>query len=252
HGVESQLCKVPFNFSIERKIEVNGTLCNIQYRETAGRDCSDIWQKNSNAVSGVYLIKPNGANAPFQVSCEMTKSGGWTLMQYRDGSGGVSFNQKWKTGTEQQLMYLTTLLRTASAALGGHSGPSSKSALHGLILQAIYWGEAWQYTDVSYCSGGDSFKGMSLPGFNQYGRFFSTEDSPHDGCTPNCLIDDIMYESCSKIFSSGWWFNACGFAKLNGYYWTPPGQEHQMSSLFRPTWRKYDSLKSTKMSINCK
>lgn len=236
--------------------------------EPDGVDCSDIWNKNSSAGSGVYVIQPDAAADAFQVFCEMTVSGGWTIMQLRNGVEGVLFNKTWYeyedgfgsiTGehwlglikmsaiTRQNnrhcklrisLEDFSSPTRTAYAEYGTFTIGSS-SELYKLSVQN-YSGTA-----------GDAFKGNRLAGTNQNGSNFSTEDGVHDNCSPVCALGDILYKSCSAMVSSGWWFNACGNANLNGCYLTPPNHKFQLCFLSWPTWKAFESLKSSKMSVYC-
>ena len=39
----------------------------------------------------------------------------------------------------------------------------------------------------------------------------------NDGCVPSCSIHNRTVESCSAQYNhTGWWFNQCGLANLNG------------------------------------
>ncbi|XP_071835446.1 fibrinogen-like protein A [Apostichopus japonicus] len=46
------------------------------------RDCKEVYDQceGSSSESGIYLIKPDGANEPFQVYCNNSiDGGGWTV-----------------------------------------------------------------------------------------------------------------------------------------------------------------------------
>ncbi|XP_029459008.1 angiopoietin-related protein 5 [Rhinatrema bivittatum] len=54
---------------------------------------------------------------------------------------------------------------------------------------------------------------------NQNAMLFSTSDSDNDGCHPTCSSSGISVESCSMMNNkTGWWFNQCGLANLNGIH----------------------------------
>jgi hypothetical protein len=62
----------------------------------------------------------------------------------------------------------------------------------------------------SNSTAGDSL-GDSMNSFQSHnGMAFSTFDSDNDM---------RFYDNCAKIFKSGWWFNACFQANLNGAYY---------------------------------
>lgn len=51
---------------------------------------------------------------------------------------------------------------------------------------------------------------------------FSTSDVDNDGCHPACLVNGQSVKSCSHLNNNtGWWFNQCGLANLNGIYHFP-------------------------------
>ncbi|XP_071835328.1 uncharacterized protein [Apostichopus japonicus] len=60
------------------------------------KDCRDVQsQCSTSKSSGVYIIKPDGFEEPFEVFCNNdVGGGGWTVIQRRD-SGAVNFNRSW-------------------------------------------------------------------------------------------------------------------------------------------------------------
>ena len=75
---------------------------------------------------------------------------------------------------------------------------------------------------------------------------FSTFDSDNDM---------RFYDNCAQLFKSGWWFNQCFQANLNGIYYTYKNAFQQQQIRFLRNglhWNSidfYKSLKSTKMRI---
>ncbi|XP_053319666.1 fibrinogen-like protein 1 [Spea bombifrons] len=228
-----------------------------------GYDCSNIWSRNPKSTTGIYTIKPIGANSTIQVFCEMNDDGGWTLIQKHDGQDNLPFDRSWYdykqgfgnisgehwlgldniyllTNQEKRISELRVSLGdfAGSEAFAGYStfniGPESK--FYKLSL-GNYSGNA-----------GDAFRGQSSA-TNQDGSPFSTKDKDNDNCDA-CREGDMVFRSCSNDqFKSGWWFNSCGIADLNGQ-WRKNG-EHigWVSAVSWKTWRSLESLKFSKMSV---
>ncbi|KAG7261387.1 hypothetical protein CRUP_036101 [Coryphaenoides rupestris] len=71
-------------------------------------------------------------------------------------------------------------------------------------------------------------------------------DVDNDGCVPFCSIHNRTVESCSARHNhTGWWFNQCGLANLNG---APQRDVH----ILWDTWRQSGvahRIKSVTMKI---
>ncbi|OCT88845.1 fibrinogen-like protein 1 [Xenopus laevis] len=226
-----------------------------------GYDCSHIWEKNNDSISGIYTVKPLGALISFQVFCEMGADGGLTLMQRHNGQDGLFFNRTWadyKLGfgnisgehwlgldkiymltnqdnrTSQMLISLGTFDENNAFSLYSSFkvGPESK----------LYQLSVGEYSGTA----GDAFR---VENSNQDDSYFSTKDKDNDNCSI-CKIGDIRFTSCSQYQSnSGWWFSSCGNANLNGQ-WRP--QENNVgwaSSVYWGTYRVTESLKYSMMFV---
>lgn len=65
---------------------------------------------------------------------------------------------------------------------------------------------------------GDAFRGYRKAD-NQNSMPFSTFDVDNDGCRPTCTVKEQPVKSCSNFSgNTGWWFNQCGLANLNGVH----------------------------------
>ncbi|OXB70546.1 UNVERIFIED_CONTAM: hypothetical protein H355_004216 [Colinus virginianus] len=65
---------------------------------------------------------------------------------------------------------------------------------------------------------GDAFRGYRKED-NQNSMPFSTFDVDNDGCRPMCIVKEQPVKSCSNFSdNTGWWFNQCGLANLNGIH----------------------------------
>ncbi|XP_063302183.1 fibrinogen-like protein 1 [Pelobates fuscus] len=238
------------------KLNIEGT--------PSGLDCSDIWQRNHTARSGVYTVKPIGANTSFEVFCEMTSAvGGWTLIQSHNGNNQLSFDRTWHEYKEgfghssgeqwlglEKIYWLTNQAGRPSellVVLGDFGGSTIMAFYNQFKIGPEY--RLYQLSLGKYIgNAGDAFRGrVNGDGNNQDGSFFSTVDNDNDKCDP-CVAGGIMYNSCARDrFYSGWWFNRCGIANLNGNWHPENKYKGWSSSLKWETWSLVESMKFSKM-----
>ncbi|XP_069601674.1 fibrinogen-like protein 1 [Ranitomeya imitator] len=230
-----------------------------------GYDCSDIWERNNTATSGIYMIKPRNAPFSFQVYCEMSGNGGWTLIQKHNGEDNLDFFATWNEyqdgfgdlagehwlGLEYiyALTHQTDRSSKLHISLGDFDGGEAFAEYSSFSI-----GNANNYYKLSAANysgtAGDAFLGFpNINGSNQHGNFFSTWDNCHDKCHPECGSDDIKYRSCSDQYEAGWWFNSCGLANLNGVWHATPRHRHRSTSVSWPSWRFAESLKFSEMFL---
>ncbi|KAM7414381.1 hypothetical protein PAMA_019276 [Pampus argenteus] len=187
----------------------------------ARRDCSDLLLLGETK-SGVYLVTPELHSSSFPVFCDMEHSGGgWTVLQRRQ-DGSVSFNRTWAEyragfgeldGGEfwlgNDMIHLLTWNRDMMLFV-------ELEDFDGVIEYAQYdqfrvASERMRYRlTVKGYSGtaGDALRYSRS--YDHNNRAFTTPDRDHD-----------RYPSgnCGAYYSSGWWFDACLSANLNGKYY---------------------------------
>ncbi|XP_051912143.1 LOW QUALITY PROTEIN: fibroleukin-like [Hippocampus zosterae] len=228
----------------------------------APRDCSD-YNVLETRKNGVYRITPDPRNGTFEAYCDMESfGGGWTVIQQRlDGS--VSFNRTWneyKKGFGN--------LR-GEFWLGNdhiHLLTKAKDMMARIELEDFEGVREYAKYDQFYVANDFLRYRLSISGysgtagnaisfnkhFNHDQKFFSTPDRDND-----------MYPSgnCGAYYSSGWWFDACMSANLNGKYYHKRykgvrngifwGTWHNMSTEYYPTNYR-QAFKTVKMMIRPK
>ncbi|XP_077356118.1 fibrinogen-like 2a [Festucalex cinctus] len=228
----------------------------------APRDCSD-YNVLETRKNGVYRITPDPRNGTFEAYCDMESfGGGWTVIQQRlDGS--VSFNRTWaeyKKGfgnlrgefwLGNDHIHLLTKAKdmTLRIELEDFEGVREYAKYDQFYVANDYLRYRLSISGYSGTAGNAiSFNKH----FNHDQKFFSTPDRDND-----------MYPSgnCGAYYSSGWWFDACMSANLNGKYYHKRykgvrngifwGTWHNMSTEYYPTNYR-QAFKTVKMMIRPK
>uniref|UniRef100_A0A3Q3E0H0 Angiopoietin like 4 n=1 Tax=Labrus bergylta TaxID=56723 RepID=A0A3Q3E0H0_9LABR len=200
------------------------------------------------AASGVYTIQPQGS-LPFNVLCEMTSEGGWTVIQKRlDGS--QNFNQLWES------------YRRGFGNLNGEFWLGLEN-IHSLSKQGQYVlqvevsnSAGQQKSDYGFhLDGEDKMFALHLQTKSESqenimtsgasGVPFSTVDRDND------LAKDV---NCAELLSGGWWFSSCGESNLNGRYPRRPSglrrdQSRRQGMFWTSTKGQNTSVKTTLLKI---
>ncbi|KAL6108164.1 angptl4 [Pungitius sinensis] len=186
-------------------------------RDASGlaRDCHHLFLRGKQ-VSGVYKIQPQNSQ-PFNVFCEMTSEGGWTVIQKRH-DGSENFNQLWESykkgfGNLEGEFWLGLENIWALSSQGQHvlqvelsdcAGERQHEARYRFRLE----GEEKKFAlhlEQEASSGAQEI--ITTP--KESGLPFSTADRDND------LASDV---NCAALLSGGWWFSDCGGSNLNGRY----------------------------------
>nr|XP_040039377.1 angiopoietin-related protein 4-like [Gasterosteus aculeatus aculeatus] len=186
-------------------------------RDASGlaRDCHHLFLRGKQ-VSGVYKIQPQNSQ-PFNVFCEMTSEGGWTVIQKRH-DGSENFNQLWESykkgfGNLNGEFWLGLENIRALSSQGQHVLQVELSDCAGQRrLEARYRfrldGEEEKFAlHLEQEASPGAEETMATP--EESGLPFSTADRDND------LASD---GNCAALLSGGWWFSDCGGANLNGRY----------------------------------
>uniref|UniRef100_H3C6S1 Angiopoietin-like 4 n=1 Tax=Tetraodon nigroviridis TaxID=99883 RepID=H3C6S1_TETNG len=220
-------------------------------RDQMASDCHELFLRGE-ATSGVYTIQPVNAQ-PFKVFCEMTASGGWTVIQRRQ-DGSVDFDQLWEAylrgfGSLNGEFWLGLEKIHSISKDGGHILNIQLSDWNGdvasVTLPFSLGGEETQFSLQVRKDGPLSTLERSLGADAHGGLPFSTRDQDNDRKNDT---------SCAKHLSAGgWWFSSCGHSNLNGRYFQspPPKHRHQRKQgIFWKSWRgRYYPLKKSVMMV---
>ncbi|KAM4678211.1 fibroleukin [Discoglossus pictus] len=225
------------------------------------RDCSDYY-KIGKRFNGIYRLTPDPKNKTFEAYCDMeSMGGGWTVVQMRK-DGSVSFNRTWneyKTGfgnlsgefwLGNDKLHLLT--KSSNMELRIELEDFKATREYAKYEQFYVANEYLKYRlSVSGYSGtaGDALHFSKQ--YNHDQKFFTTPDKDND-----------RYPSgnCGAYYSSGWWFDACMSANLNGKYYEKD-YKGVRNGIFWGTWHGVadeqlhsfrQAFKSVKMMIRPK
>ncbi|XP_053572507.1 fibroleukin [Bombina bombina] len=184
------------------------------------RDCSDYY-KIGKRINGIYRLIPDPKNKTFEAYCDMeSMGGGWTVVQMRK-DGSINFNRTWDEykngfGNLSGEFWLGNdklhLLTKSSDMILRIEMEDFKGIREYAKYDQFYVANEYLKYRLSV-SGYSGTAGDALHFSKQYNhdqKFFTTPDKDND-----------RYPSgnCGAYYSSGWWFDACMSANLNGKYY---------------------------------
>ncbi|XP_068601056.1 angiopoietin-related protein 5 [Brachionichthys hirsutus] len=244
---------------------------SIKPVQSHGRDCSDIKDNLISVVpkipSGIYIVHPDNTDSSFEVFCEMDyMGGGWTVMQRRT-DGLTDFKRPWADYADgfghlagEHWLGLNKVFHIVNQkdtrfqlhmALVSHDDVTSYASYDDFQLDSetqFFTLHLGRYAG----SAGDAFRGYDQEQ-NQDTAPFSASDVDNDGCDPFCSINNHTVESCSARHNhTGWWFNQCGLANLNGSPEDLELNQGQRMHILWDTWRQKGvphAIKSVTMKI---
>ncbi|KAJ8037240.1 Fibrinogen C domain-containing protein 1-B [Holothuria leucospilota] len=179
-------------------------------------DCYDVYTNNGSTIHGIYQIKPiNWPGSPFQVLCNMSEGGGWTVFQRRM-DGTVNFYRNWENYTQgfgnlsgefwlgnEKLCYLTNQ-RNYTLRVDFVDKDHKFYSLEYDLFCLGDESDKYRLKNLGHFEGsqGISFDYMRI----HENQPFRTKDS-NDG------------NNCFESKKGAWWYaDNCGTANLNGDY----------------------------------
>ncbi|KAM9383644.1 angiopoietin-related protein 4-like [Pholidichthys leucotaenia] len=232
----------------DEETSLRGKAKQIITETDLARDCHDLFVRGQR-TSGVYTIQPQNSQ-PFNVLCEMTSEGGWTVIQKRQ-DGSENFNQLWE------------IYRKGFGSLNGEFWLGLDS-IHSLskqgryILQVEVSNETGQQKAGQYqfqLDGEEKKFALHLEQESSSGlqeNLVTTGDAGLPFSTADQDNDRSADVNCAKLLSGGWWFSSCGESNLNGRYPKSPSPRKQSRGhvmFWTTTKGQSDSLTTTLMKI---
>ncbi|XP_022610357.1 fibroleukin-like [Seriola dumerili] len=245
------------------QVSTLGQKLTLDHINIPPRDCSDHLLRGETK-SGVYQVTPDIRSKAFPVFCDMELGGGgWTLVQRRlDGS--VSFNRTWAE------------YRSGFGELDGGEFWLGNNMIHLLTRDRdmVLRVELEDFDAVMEYAEYEQFKvaserlryRLTVGGYSGTAgdalRFSKTYDhNNRPFTTPDRDNDRYPSGNCGAYYSSGWWFDACMAANLNGRYYVGTytgvrdgifwGTWHNISTEYYPTSDRR-SFKTVRMMIRPK
>ncbi|GAA6217667.1 proteoglycan 4-like [Lates japonicus] len=227
------------------------------------RDCSDHLLRGET-TSRVYLVTPDIRSKSFPVFCDMELGGGgWTVLQRRQ-DGSVSFNRTWAE------------YRSGFGELDGGEFWLGNNMIHLLTRDrdVVLRVELEDFDGVMEYAEYEQFKvaserqryRLTVGGYSgtagdalRFSKSYDHNNKPFT--TPDRDNDRYPSGNCGAYYSSGWWFDACMAANLNGRYYVGKytgvrdgifwGTWHNISTEYYPT-NDRRSFKTVRMMIRPK
>ncbi|XP_071837009.1 fibrinogen-like protein A isoform X2 [Apostichopus japonicus] len=182
---------------------------------TPAKDCQEIYDDGSRN-NGIYSIKPTGWTGPaFEVYCNMTDGGGWTVFQrrvdgsedfylgwnsYKQGFGNLNIN--FWLGNDK-LYYLTNQRR------------------YEIRIDLVNRYGAPYYAKFDFFRTNDESDNYRLSGVGTYSGTAGDALSYHlnQQFTTKDRDNDVHSSyNCAVYYDGAWWYKSCYYSNLNGIY----------------------------------
>ncbi|XP_060784182.1 uncharacterized protein fgl2b isoform X2 [Neoarius graeffei] len=222
-ALEKQLlsnCHGPCDLGPTLQSALNSRESSDNKRDNPPRDCSDFILRNP--TSGIYNVTPTASdNRTFPVFCDMKSSGGgWTLIQHRfDGS--ISFNRTWND-YKKGFGNLSGEFWLGNDKI--HWLTTTKAMVLRIELEDLDGTKEYAQYDHFHVANESQFYRLTIDGYSgtagnamQYSKKFNHNQK--NFTTPDRDNDQYASGNCGTYYSSGWWFDACFAANLNGKYY---------------------------------
>ncbi|XP_063915231.1 microfibril-associated glycoprotein 4-like [Zophobas morio] len=220
HYAENKLSPATTSNEVSRKLEIieqklTEVLNKVAEVTPIPESCLEV-KKRGNNVTGVFLIKPRFASAPFLAVCDLTtRGGGWTVILNRF-DGKVDFYLGWQS-------YKVGFGNLAEEFWLGLENIHQLSGyqVNELLVELVESDNNETFASYDHFSVGSEVEGYALKtlgGFSgtaenslaYHGGFkFTTKDKDQD------LHTGV---NCAQSYSGAWWYGKCHHSHLTGLY----------------------------------
>lgn len=184
------------------------------------RDCADHYIAGKR-INGIYRIIPDPGNESFEVYCDMqTQGGGWTVLQRRQ-DGSTNFNRTWND-YKHGFGNLSREFWLGNDKI--HILTRSQEMQLRIDLEDFNGIREYAKYDHFYVANEYLKYRLSVHGYSgtagdalHYSRHYNHDQKFFT--TPDRDNDRYPSGNCGAYYSSGWWFDACLSANLNGKYY---------------------------------
>ncbi|XP_035774639.1 fibrinogen C domain-containing protein 1-like [Anopheles albimanus] len=177
-----------------------------------GSRCRDV----ASNVSGIYSIRIKNDSEPFEVYCEQTAfGGGWIVFQYRyDGSldfyrGWNEFRDGFGDLNKEFWLGLEKIHQI------------TKDRTHEMIIELKDFDGSYKYIRFREFGIGSESEQYALEHLTTYGGTLKNDMADNVGMkfsTKDRDNDKYQARHCAQYHESGWWYESCTYANLNGRY----------------------------------
>ncbi|XP_019859952.1 PREDICTED: ficolin-1-like isoform X1 [Amphimedon queenslandica] len=207
------------------------------------RDCKELYDAGYRC-SGVYKVKPDELPA-FEVYCDMSKGGGWTVFQRRmDGS--VNFYLNWADyvkgfGDLNGEFWLGLNKINRLTARNPSFLRIELEDFAGIKKYAYYHTFGVGNAASKYKLTVTGYKGTAGDSLSYHnGMKFSTRDQDNDLGRS---------EDCAKRYKGAWWYKHCHQSNLNGLYLVGSHSSYANGVNWYHFKRYHYSLKTSQMML---
>uniref|UniRef100_A0A1X7TTH3 Fibrinogen C-terminal domain-containing protein n=1 Tax=Amphimedon queenslandica TaxID=400682 RepID=A0A1X7TTH3_AMPQE len=175
------------------------------------RDCKEAYE-NGKVCSGVYTVKPDELPA-FDVYCDMSNGGGWTVFQRRM-NGKTDFYLNWDDyqygfGDLDKEFWLGLYYINRLTAAQSNNLRVELEDFDGNKKYATYSTFKVGNADTEYTLTVSGYGGNAGDSLSYHSRMkFSTKDQDNDDSSGNC----------ATAYDGAWWYKSCHLSNLNGLY----------------------------------